>query len=93
MKVVRGQEETLEETTMVAHPMSMQTVIDQRWHEVRVEVDRERLAMTALEQPPAASAVATLRLRIATAVQMLQPIRGGRLEIGISGDAQRPAVP
>jgi hypothetical protein len=78
---------------MIAHPKTMQIVIDQRWHELRVEVDRERLAMTALEQPPAASPVASLRLRVADAVRKLQPIRGGRLELGMSGEAQRPAVP
>jgi hypothetical protein len=81
-----------EETAMIAHPKTMQMVIDQRWHELHAEVDRERLAMTSLEQTPAATPFATLRLRVAEAVRMVQPIRGGHLEIRMPRNAQRPAV-
>ena len=61
---------------MVAHPKTMQTVIDRRWHELRVEVDRERRAMTAREQSLRTTPLATLRLRAVNAVQMLRPIFG-----------------
>jgi hypothetical protein len=78
---------------MVAHPKTMQTVIDQRWHEVRVEVDRERLAMIALEHPSAATPMATLRLHGANAMRMLSPILGRHLDIGMPRGAQRSLIP
>jgi hypothetical protein len=78
---------------MIAHPKTMQTVIDQRWHELRVEVERERLSMTALEQTAAVTPVATLRLRVAKAVRMLQPILGRHWEIGMLRGAQRSLIP
>jgi hypothetical protein len=78
---------------MIAHPKTMQTVIDQRWHELRVEVNRERLAMTALEQTPAATPIATLRLHVGNAVRMLQPILARHWEIGMLCGAQRSLIP
>jgi hypothetical protein len=77
---------------MVAHPKSMQTVIDQRWHELHVEVDRERLAMTALRQIPAATPPAWLRLLLANAVRTLHPILGRDLEIGMPRGVQRSLI-
>ena len=77
---------------MIAHPKTMQTVIDQRWHELRVEVDLERLAMTALEQTPAATPFATLRLHIANAVRKLHPILGGDLEFGMPRGFRRSLI-
>ena len=78
---------------MVAHPKTMQTVIDQRWHELRVETQRERITMTAREQFPQATPLEMLRLRVVNAVQMLPPIFGGRLNVAMPRNAQRPAVP
>ncbi len=78
---------------MVAHPKTMQTVIDQRWHELRVETQRERITMTAREQTPAVAPTATLRLHVINAVRMLPPIFGGRLNVAMPRNAQRPAVP
>ena len=78
---------------MVAHPKTMQMVIDQRWHELRVEVERERLAMTALEQTPAATPFATLRLHVGNSVRTLQPLLGHHLAIGMPRGAQRSLIP
>ena len=78
---------------MIAHPKTMQTVIDQRWHELRVETQRERLAMTAQEQTPGGTPLPTLRLRVVSAMRMLPPILSRGLELRVSGDARRPAVP
>ena len=33
---------------MIPHPKTIQTVTDQRWRELQVQVARERLGMTAL---------------------------------------------
>jgi hypothetical protein len=82
-----------EETTMVAHPKTMQTVIDQRWHELRVEVERERRAMTTLEQTPAATPIATLRLHVGNPVRMLQASLGRHLANGMPRGAQRSLIP
>ena len=78
---------------MVAHPKSMQTVIDQRWHELRVETQRERRVMSALEQTPAATPVATLRLRLANAVRMLPAVLGRDVDMGMPRSVQRSLVP
>ena len=77
---------------MIAHPKTMQIVIDQRWHDLRVEVDHERLAMTALEQTPAATPYATLRLHIANAARAPYPILGRDREIGMPRGAQRSLI-
>ena len=78
---------------MIAHPKTMQTVIDQRWHELRVEVERERLAMTALEQIPATTPLATLRLRVVNAVRVTQLILRRHLAIGMPRGAKRSLIP
>lgn len=78
---------------MLPHPKTMQTVIDQRWHELRVEVEDERLTMTAPEQTLAATPIASLRLHVGNAVRLLQPILGHRLAIGMPRDAQRSLIP
>ena len=78
---------------MVAHPKTMQIVIDQRWRELRVEVDRERLAMTPHEQTPGGTPLPPLWLRVVTAVRMLLPIFSRGSEIRMSGDSQQPAIP
>ena len=43
---------------MLNHPQNAQSSIDQRWHDLQVDVERERLAQTA--QPPAATMPAWL---------------------------------
>ena len=77
---------------MIAHPKAMQIVIDQRWHELRVEIDHERLAMTAREHPPVAAPPAWLRLYIANAVGKLHPILGGDLEFGMPRGFRRSLI-
>ena len=78
---------------MIPHPKTMQSITDQRWHELQIRTHRERLAMTALEQPPAATFIPTLRLHVANAVQMLQPILARHWEIGMLRGAQRSLIP
>jgi hypothetical protein len=78
---------------MIPHPKTMQSITDQRWHELQVRTHCERLAMTTRGQTPWAAYLATLRLRVVNAVRVTQPILGRRLEIRMSGDAQRPVVP
>jgi hypothetical protein len=77
---------------MIARPKTMQTAIDQRWHDLRVEVDRERLAMTAREQSPVAAPPAWLRLLLANAVRKLHPILGGDLEFGMPRGFRRSLI-
>jgi hypothetical protein len=93
MRAIRSQGKSLEETTMIAHPMTMQMVIDQCWHELRGEVERERLAMTAREQTPAATPSATLRLHVGNAVRLLRPIFARRQEVRLSDDVQQLGIP
>ena len=78
---------------MLPHPKTMQTMTDQRWHELTIKTQRERLAMTTLGQTPGATYLATLRLLFVNAVRMLQPILVRRQEMRMAGEAQRPAVP
>ena len=78
---------------MIPHPKTMQAVTDQHWHQLRVETQRERLAMTSREQQAEATHHATLRLHVVSALRMLQPIFGPRLDIGMPRDAQRPVIP
>ena len=78
---------------MIHHPKSMQTVMDQRLYELRGEAERERLARTALEQSPRTTPLVTLRLRVASTMQMLPSIPGRRQDIGMPRDVRRPAVP
>ena len=77
---------------MVAHPKTMQIVIDQRWHDLRVEIDHEQLAMTARAQSPVAAPPAWLRLYIANAVRKLHPILGGDLEFGMPRGYRRSLI-
>ena len=78
---------------MIPHPKMMQAVTDQRWHEVQVRTQRERLAMTAHEQMPGGTDLPTLRVRVVNAVRIRLPILGRCLDIGMPRDAQRSAVP
>ena len=78
---------------MVAHPKTMQTVIDQRWHELRVATQRERLVMTAREQTPAVAPTATLRLHVINAVRMLPVILSRPVAIGMPRRIQRSLTP
>ena len=77
---------------MIAHPKTMQIVIDQRWQELRVETLRERRVMTALEQTPAATPFAAPWLRLANVVRMLNPILGRDVEIGMPRSVRRSLI-
>ena len=78
---------------MVAHPKSMQTVIDPRWHELRDEVDRERRAMTAREQSLAVTPFARVRLHVTNAVRMLPAMLSRPVAIGMPRSTQRSLIP
>jgi hypothetical protein len=70
----------------------MQAITDQRWHELCVEVDRERLVLTTHGQTPEAKPQPPLQLLFVNAMRMLQPMLARRLETRISGAARRTAI-
>jgi hypothetical protein len=78
---------------MLPHPKTMQSITDQRWHELRVRTHRERLAMTTREQTLVVTPIATLRLRIVNTVRWPRPIFGRRPEVRLSGDVQQLGIP
>ena len=78
---------------MLPHPKTMQTMTDQRWHELTVKTQHERLAMTTQGQTRQATYLAPLRLLCVNAVRMVPPILARRQEIRTAGDAQQLVIP
>ena len=63
---------------MLPHPKTMQTMTDQRWHELQVKTHRERLAMTTHGQTrrrrsPDASAASSCQRRANAAADLRPP--------------------
>jgi hypothetical protein len=78
---------------MLPHPKTMQTMTDQRWHELTVKTQHERLAMTIQRQTRQATYLTPLRLMFVNAVRMLPPILARHQEIRAAGDAQQLVIP